>query len=141
MSDVLDNIDLDLTGVELTPPVIDNQVVLCTTGEVRVEKTGTDKRRLVIPLTIEEAVKSTSGKDLQPGYQTTVGFLIDESGGWTKERAKEALGKFKAAVLKLSSVEGAFGVLEPLRGQKVKVHFMAQRNDPTRQDVKAWLKA
>ncbi len=138
----IDNLDLDLTGVELTQPIIDsNGFVLCRTGEVSVELTGSKLRRLVVPLTLEEPAKSTSGRELTPGFRTTVGFLLDESGGWTKARAAEAAGKFKAAVLKLTEVSGAFGALEPLRNQLVKVHFVPQRNDPTRQDVKGWMRA
>jgi hypothetical protein len=141
MSEVIDNIDIDLSNVDLSRPVIADQIVLARTGEVKVEKTEKGARRLVIPLTLEEPAKSTTGKDIAPGFQTTVGFLIDASGGWTQERANESLAKFKAAVLKLEKVEGAFGGLEPLRGQLVRVHFVPQRKDETRQDVKAWLKA
>lgn len=146
MSDeVLSNIDIDLSGVNIGQPVIDNQTPLCRTGEVKVVATNSGLKRLVIPLVLEEPVTATSGRELQPGFQTTVGFLIEPTGGLTKERIAEELKKFKAAVLKLSptdpALNGPFGDVAQFRGQLVRPKLVAQRNDPSKQDCKAWLKA
>lgn len=118
-----DNIDIDLTNVELEPPKFDNVTVRCLTGQVALDTKDPAKRRLVIPLVLQEPATSTMGKVVQPGFKTTVSILIDEVGGWTRERGAEELGRFKAAVLKLDKVEGSFGSLQPLRAQPVKVTF------------------
>jgi len=141
MSDtLLDNRDLSL--VATGHPVIDNQAPLCTTGQVELKATANGARRLVIPLTLEEPAKSTDGRELTPGFHTTVGFLVDPSGGWTMERANESLAKFQVAVLGLSKPTAInLADLSAFQGKKVRPQFQPQRNDPTRQEVKGWLKA
>ena len=143
MSELLDNRDLSL--VATGHPVIDNQAPLCTTGQVELKATAGGARRLVIPLTLEEPAKSTDGRELTPGFHTTVGFLVDPSGGWTMERANESLVKFQMAVLGLTKGQ-PINLADPatfqaFQGKKVRPQFQPQRNDPTRQEVKGWLKA
>jgi hypothetical protein len=122
-----DNIDIDLTNVELEPPKFDNVTVRCLTGQLTVDAKDPAKKRLVIPLVLQEPATSTLGKVVQPGFKTTVSILMDEVGKWTAARGAEELGRFKAAVLKLDKVEGSFGSLAPLRGQPVKVTFEVDR--------------
>lgn len=140
----LENIDLDLSSVQLTRPLIDNQVVLVRTGEVKIEENEQKQKRLVIPLTLEEPAKATDGRDINPGYVVTHSILITPTGGLTQERINEELAKFQVAVLKLEK-PGTFGALSQYRNQLVKVKFTtrADRNDSTKlyQDAKAWIKA
>lgn len=142
MSDVVDNADIDLSNVDIGQPVIDNQTPLCRTGQVEVKATNSGHRRLVIPLVLEEPATSTTGKALNVGFTTTVGFLIDPKGGLTQERINEELAKFQVAVLKLDKpTTFRMSDLSPYQGQLVRPKLVAQKNDPSRQDVKAWLKA
>ncbi len=142
--EVLDNLDIDLSAVDLSRPLIDNQVVLCRTGEVKIEVNDSKQRRLVIPLTLEEPTTSTSGKPVNVGFQVTHSILITPTGGLTQERINEELAKFQMAVLKLEKPT-QFGALEQYRNQLVRVKFATRpdRHDPTKlyQDAKAFIKA
>jgi hypothetical protein len=146
MSDVtvLDNLDLDLSSVDLTRPLIDNQVVLARTGEVRIEMNEQKQKRLVIPLTLEEPATSTSGKPVNVGFQITHSILATPTGKLTQERINEELAKFQMAVLKLEKPT-VFGPMEQYRNQLVRVKFStrADKDDPNKlyQDAKAWIKA
>lgn len=144
MSEMIDNLDIDLSAVDLTRPIIDNQVVLCRTGEVKIETNGSGQRRFVVPLTLEEPSTSTSGKPVNVGFVVTHSFLITPTGKLTQERINEELAKFQVAVLKLERPQ-PFGALSQYRNQLVKVKFAsrADRDDASRifQDVKAWIKA
>ena len=141
---VLDNLDVDLSNVDLSRPLIDNQVVLCRTGEVRVEVNEQKQKRLVIPLTLEEPATSTNGRELSPGFQVTHSILATPTGKLTQERINEELAKFQMAVLKLDKGE-PFGSVERYRNQLVKVKFATRpdREDSTKlyQDARAWIKA
>lgn len=144
MTDSIDNIDIDLSSVDLTRPLIDNQIVLCRTGEVKIEVNDNGQKRLVIPLTLEEPATSTTGRPVYVGFQVTHSMLITPTGKLTQERINEELAKFQVAVLKLEKPQ-AFGSLAQYRNQLVKVKFTTRpdRDDPNKlyQDVKAWLKA
>lgn len=141
---MIDNIDIDLSNVQLGMPVLDG-VVLCRTGTLTVKKTQSGLARLVIPLVIEEPCKDVTGKEIHPGFVTPVGFLLQPTGGLTPERVAEECGKFQVAALKLEKQEGSFKVSDVLAGRynglPIKVKFVPQKDDPTRQDVKAWIKA
>lgn len=142
--EVLDNLDLDLSSVDLTRPIIDNQVLLVKTGEVKVEVNDQKQRRLVIPLTLEEPGTSVTGRPVNVGFQVTHSILITPTGKLTQERINEELAKFQVAVLKLDK-PGPFGAVSQYRGQLVRAKFASRpdRDDPNKmyQDIKAWIKA
>lgn len=144
MSELLDNLDIDLSAVDLTRPLIDNQVVLVRTGEVKIETNDNGQKRLVVPLTLEEPATATNGRPVNVGFQVTHSFLITPTGKLTQERINEELAKFQVAVLKLDRPQ-PFGALSQYRNQLVKVKFStrADRDDASRvfQDVKAFIKA
>ncbi len=140
----MDNIDIDLSTVDLTRPIIDNQVLLVKTGEVKIEVNEQKQRRLVIPLTLEEPGTSVAGKPVNVGFNVTHSMLITPTGGLTQERINEELAKFQVAVLKLEKPT-QFGALSQYRNQLVRAKFASRqdKNDPNKQfqDVKAWIKA
>jgi hypothetical protein len=144
MSELIDNIDIDLSAVDLTRPLLDNQVLLVRTGEVKVEKNDNNQKRLIIPLTLEEPGTSTTGRPVNVGFQMTHSILITPTGKLTQDRINEELAKFQVAVLKLDKPQ-AFGALSQYQGQTVRVKFSVRpdRDDPNKQyqDVKAWIKA
>src|SRR5262245_47587173 len=120
----IDNIDIDLTGVQLVPPILaDGTIKQCMTGQVYVKPTTKGPRRINIPLTLEEPAFDQNGKEVQIGSKFTAGFLIDPSGGWDQKRANEELGRFKGAVLNTDNVDGPFGPLEAVSGKPVLVKF------------------
>lgn len=128
--DIISNTDLDLSSVEIGQPIIDNQLVLCRTGEV---KWDTEKDRLVIPLVLEEPATSTTGRELTIGFKTTLGINCKTSEKFPKERVLEELAKFQVAVLKLERPE-KFGDPGRYSGQLVKVRFSKRddKKDPTK---------
>lgn len=142
--ETLDNLDIDLSAVDLTRPIIDNQVVLCRTGDVKVEVNDRGQKRLVIPLMLEEPSVAVNGKPVNVGFQVTHSILVTPTGKLTQERINEELAKFQMAVLKLDKPT-SFGQTGQYSNQLVKAKFAsrADRDDKTKlyQDVKAFLKA
>ncbi len=119
---VLDNIDLDLTGVELGPPQIDNQVSKVIISDAKAtEKEGV--KRLELKLTLQEAVTSTSGKQLEVGRVIPISVLLTPTGGLTPKRINESLGQWKAAALGLKEVSGQFGSPQQLVGREVSIKW------------------
>lgn len=99
------NIDLDLSGVSARPPLLPEQTLKCRVGDSGVSLTKEKKRRMVIPLILEEPGKDTHGNPVAVGFRLTNSFLIDESGGWTKERGAEELLRCKMAIEGISEQE------------------------------------
>lgn len=139
---MIDNVDLDLSGVDLSRPLLDNQTILCRTGEVRFE-TENDKTNLLVPLTLEGPGKSTTNKEVLPGFVHTDRILSTPVGKLTKEMIREKLARFQVATLKLKSPK--LFTPEECSGQLVLVTFGTRpdRQDPSRlyQDVVRYSKA
>lgn len=95
---LITNVDLDLTGVSAEPPKIDQQTKKCRVGECGVSLTKDKKRRVVVPLILEEPAVDVSGNPVAVGRRVTKSFLIDASGGWTAERGAEELLRCKMAI-------------------------------------------
>lgn len=126
---MLDNSDIDLTGVETGFPIFDNQHVNCiVSGVATVKKDGRRSKR--ISLTTEEAITSTGGVTKEAGMKLTDRISIDVSGGRTQERINEDLATFQKAALGLSKPE-AWGSDERYVGQRIRVTLKkrADRND------------
>lgn len=143
MSDLIDNLDLDLTGVQLTRPVIDNQTKRCLTGQVQFSKRDDNKLELVVPLQLDEPATSTDGKELQVGHKLAEQrILLTPTGGLTAEMVKEKLARFQIAVLDTTEPR-KWGSDADYQGRPVycKLAARADKDDPTRvyQDVKAWI--
>lgn len=96
---LIKNIDLDLSDVTAAPPLLVRQTLRCKVGECGVKKTDKGLRRCIIPLILEEPGKDTKGQPVQVGFRVTHSFLLDESGGWTRERAAQELLRTKMAIL------------------------------------------
>lgn len=97
--ELLSNIDIDLGDVSVTRPLLDKVTGRCRCGTPKVERTDKGLRRFTMPLILEEPLKDTTGKDVNVGFQVTHSFLLDESGGWTKQRAAEEFLRTKMACL------------------------------------------
>lgn len=143
MSDEIDNTDLDLTGVQLTRPVIDNQTKRCITGQVQRIKREDKKQELVIPLQLDEPATSTDGKELQVGHKLAEQrILMTATGGLTDEMIREKVARFQIAVLDITEPR-KWGDDTDYQGKPVycKLAARADRDDPTKvyQDVKAWI--
>jgi hypothetical protein len=126
----LDN--TDLTGVEVGPPMLGDCLVHCTTGDVRIVANG-DKRRLVIPLTLEEPAVDVDNKPVNPGVRLTDSIQLTPSGGLTQEIINEKLARFQVAV-KREKRPGPFGPIDQYQGKTVLVKF--GKRDDKREDHK-----
>ena len=98
---LIKNIDLDLSDVTAAPPLLPRQTRRCKVGECGVKKTDKGLRRCIIPLILEEPGQDTKGEVVQVGFRVTHSFLLDESGGWTKQRAAQELLRTKMAILNI----------------------------------------
>lgn len=146
MSDIMENIDIDLSSVSLSRPLLDNQVKQVRIGDAKVEKNDAGLRKLVLPLTLEEPATAEDGREVQPGFQITHSFLIDPTGGLTETRIAEELKHWKAAALATRDpkvMDGPFGSPQQLVNKVVTVKFgiRIDRKDSTKryQDVKVLL--
>lgn len=96
---MLTSLDLDLSNTSAEPPVLPQQTRRCRVGDAGVKKTEKGARRCVIPLILEEPAVDKQGNSVAVGFRTTKSFLIDESGGWTKERGAEEFLRAKMAIM------------------------------------------
>lgn len=128
---LIKNVDLDLEGVSAAPPLLDKQTLRCKVGECGVKKTDKGKRRMVIPLILEEPGKSTLGQDVQVGFRVTHSFLLDESGGWTEARAKQEFLRTKMAVLGVdeATAKSLPNDVESWTGKEVYAPFAVKRGN------------
>lgn len=126
---MLDNIDLDLSNVDLSRPLIDNQVKRCVTGNVTIEEKD-GKRNLVIPLTLEEPATGTGGREIQVGFVHTDRILLTPTGGLTEQMIKEKVARFQVAALGLKEPK-PFNAAE-CSGKTVLVTFKTR---PDKQDT------
>jgi hypothetical protein len=146
--DVLDNSDLDLTGVPLRAPVIDKRWVLSTIKdlywEAKKTKAGTPAKQLTIVLVTAEQTESTNGQPVLPGLQTTATIWATPSGGLTQLMINQKVGRFQVAALGLAEPM-VFGSPEQYIGRSVKAYYEAEadKSDPTimYQRVNRWEKA
>lgn len=138
----IDNGDLDLTGVVLSPPVFDKQTRRCITGQVKRVKNG-DKLELEIPLRLDEPATDTNGKEHQVGAMVgTQRILMTPTGGLTMDIIKEKLARFQAAVLDIEEPR-KWGNDADYQGKPVYCRLKAKPKDgdPTVvfQDVASWI--
>lgn len=126
--EVLDHLDIDLTGVELTRPQIDNQVTEVTIAEAKAYPAGGDRgRHLDLDLVLEEPATSTLNNPLPVGKKMQISLLLDPTGGMDQKRINEELGAWKAAALGERRVEGPFGAVSQLVGKRVKVKWTVSK--------------
>lgn len=95
---LITNIDLDLSGVSARPPLLPKQTRKCRVGDAGAAKTQKGQNRMVIPLILEEPANDQQGNPVAVGFRVTHSFLLEESGGWTKQRAAEELLRCKMAI-------------------------------------------
>lgn len=121
----LNNIDIDLTGVEISRPLLPRQTLKVRTGDVRVERRdGTGPKRLVIPLILEQPGTDSKGEEVGPGFTIIDSMLLEPTGKLTLEDIKRMLGQFQAAVKKLDKPDpGAFGNAADYSGREVMATF------------------
>jgi hypothetical protein len=134
----LSNLDLDLSSVDLSRPLIGGkQTKRCRIGNVTLEQQQGRGRNLVVPLTLEEPATDTNGKTVNPGFVVTDRILVDPTGGLTQEMINEKLARLQVAALKLDRPQ-KFAPAD-LIGREVLVTFntRADKLDPSKlyQDV------
>lgn len=100
MSEDIENQDIDLTGTDISRPLLPRQQRLCRTGEVRVEN-GDYGRQLIVPLTLEEAAKDTKQGIINPGFVVTYRISLDPKGKRTQQMVNEELARFQVAATDL----------------------------------------
>jgi hypothetical protein len=136
----LSNLDIDLTGVDLSRPLLPRQTLRARIGEVKLEKQENRGRNLIIPLTLEEPGQDTAGRTVNPGFVVTDRILVDPTGGLTQEMINERLARLQVAALKLDR-PGRFNAAD-LVGKEVLVTFdvRADKTDASKsyQDVKRY---
>lgn len=128
---VVDNSDLDLTGVPLTKPIIDKQWVKVRITNLywqELESTKTvDKKakQLVIQGVTEEAATSTDGRVVNPGEAFEVTIYATPVGGLTQLMINQKLGRFQVAALGLTEPT-KFGPPDQYVGKVLKGYFEAE---------------
>lgn len=134
----LDN--ADLTGVEISRPIIADSLVRSRIGDLRITVDDKGQRRLNIPLTLEEPATSVDGKPVNVGFQHTDSILITPTGGLTQEIINEKLARFQTAALR-TKTPGKFAPLDQYSGKEVLVKFgnRTGNDGEIRQDVKRYL--
>jgi hypothetical protein len=145
MIEELSNLDIDLTGVDISRPLLPRQNIRCLIGDLRIERSEPSKpRSLIIPLTLDEPAKDTKGDTVNPGFVVTDRILIDPTGGLTQVMINERLARFQVAALGLDK-PGPFGDLSQYAGRKVTVTFDVrpdkQNPEMLYQDCKRYSKA
>ena len=146
--EVIDNQDLDLTGVPLKAPVIDKQWVLAMVKdlywEAKKTKAGDAAKQLVIELVTQEPATATDGRAVSPGFECTTNIWATPSGGLTQLMINQKVGRFQVAALQLAEPT-KFGSPEQYIGKLVKGYYEAEadKKDPTLlyQRVSRWEKA
>lgn len=130
--DVIDNSDLDLTGVPLRAPVIDKQWVVSTIRDLYWEavkkKDNTLAKKLVIELVTDEAATSTDGRAVPPGHQTQTDIWATPSGKLTQLMINQKVARFQVAALGLDEAT-VFGSPDQYIGKKVKAYYEAEQGD------------
>ena len=130
---VIDNSDLDLTGVPLRDPVIDKQRIKCTIKDLRWEQLTSTKtpdgkaKQLVIELVTEDPATSTDGQPVAPGHKFSVNIYATPTGGLTQEMINKKIGRFQVAALDLTA-PGKFGPAEQYIGRPVIAWCEAEEN-------------
>lgn len=140
MSEIV-NVDIDLTGVDISRPLLPRQTLRCRTGDVRAERRDENSpRQLVIPLTLEEPGKDTNGNEVGVGFAVTGRIQLDATGKLTQAMINERVARFQIAVTKADK-PGRL-VIEELSGREVMVTFdvRVDKQDPSKvyQDVKSY---
>lgn len=133
MSEVVSNVDLDLTGQSPSMPQFKDIVVQCTTGEVRIEEEE-GKRTLKVPLVFEEAATAVDGRVVQPGFNgCTVSIGLFTVGKRDKEMIQRDVLRFQCAALRIKQGK-PFDAAE-CSGKRIGVAFSlrADRTDPSKQ--------
>ena len=102
---LIKHLDLDVTGVSAAAPLLPRQTLRVRVGEAGLKQTEKGLRRVVIPLTLEEPGRDLKGNTVQVGFRITHSFLVDESGGWSKERGAQELLRCKMAILGIDEDE------------------------------------
>lgn len=142
---IIDNIDLDLSTVDLSYPLLPKQTLRCLTGEVTcVEVQNGDQkvRKLRIPLTLEEPGRDTKGNVVDVGFRVRVELLMTPVGKMTQEQCNRGVAEFIAAMDRTKRA-GNLGQPSRFSGKPVLVTFDT-RNDKKDlnvqyQDVKRWM--
>jgi hypothetical protein len=137
--EVLDNSDLDLTGVSLRDPIVDKQWLLSRITNLYWELTGQEGKvpptthnpkgratQLVIELVNEEQGTSTDGREVPPGsLKVKVNIYATPTGGLTQEMINKKVGRFQVAALALDK-PAKFGTPDQYVGRLVKAYYEAE---------------
>jgi hypothetical protein len=131
----IENDDLDLSQVDLSRPLIDQQTVRCRVADVKIEEKD-GKKNFNVVVTTEGAATSKDGKTLQPGFKHNESILMTPTGGLTQEMINEKLARFQKATL---GTQGRLLPLDQYVGKEVDVTFgVRDGKDGQFQTVKRW---
>lgn len=130
--DVIDNSDLDLSGVSLRDPVVDKQWMVSTITNLYWEQLTSNKtpdgkaKQLVIELVNQEQGTSTDGKPVPPGtLKTKVNIYATPVGGLTQDMINKKVGRFQVAALGIEQPT-KFGPPDQYVGKQVKAYYEAE---------------
>lgn len=126
---VIPNDDLDLSGAELSRPLLD-KLVLCRVFECQTVSVEGGRKQKRIQLVTEEQTTATNGREINPGFKVTHRINLDVEGKRTQQMINEQLARFQVAALKLDKPE-RWGEDARYVGAQVKVKFKTR---PDRQD-------
>lgn len=135
-AETISNVDIDLTGANISRPYFDNQVIRCQIGEVAYKKNG-DRVRLEVPLVFQTAAKAQDGREVTPGFKHTDSITVTAAGGRTKERIAEDIARLQAAALGLSKPKDGLFDKSEIVGKMVDVKFSTRTDgDKVYQDCR-----
>lgn len=147
--EVLDNSDMDLTGVPLKDPIINGRFVLSHITNLYWEALKSDKtpdgkaKQLVIELATDEPAVAEDGREVPIGQPTKVNIYATPVGGLTQDMVNKKLGRFQVAALGLSEPT-RFGPPDQYIGKQVKAYYEgedARQGGGRFQRVTRWEKA
>lgn len=128
---VIDNSDLDLTGVALRDPIIDKQWVRSRITGLRWEQLTSNKTsdgkavQLIIEAVTEEPATATDGRVVPVGHKSRINIFGTPTGGLTQDMINKRVGRFQVAALGLSEPV-KFGSPEQYIGKLVKGYYEAE---------------
>lgn len=123
---VIPNEDLDLSGTELSRPLLVT-LVLCRVSECQTVIANGRKQKRILLVT-EAQTTATNGREINPGFKVTYRINIDVTGKRTQQMINEQLGRFQVAALRLEKAE-RWGEDARYVGAMVKVKFKTRPDD------------
>jgi hypothetical protein len=125
-SEIID-FGFDATEADIARPVMQNGVYDADVSFVRSEKTkNTQMQQLVMGFRLTQEAKDTNGKPINPGFTVIHRFLVEPTGGLTKQMIEDRLKRYQVGIAGPGRVSTANWVGKSVR---IKVTIREARTD------------